>query len=504
MLFQQLELMRVEVEKHLEGKGDITLNDLADAVFNMKKQLLEGIEAQKALGIAYENEAAILENANELTDQVLIQLIRDEYQQGKISPSRMAHILRRLIPEAVELKRLLPKIKQALLDEGMSHTQYLELVQMLSKELQSEGLASILEESGEEIGVDGNQLIAEFKNNPQQAAQLIYLASEIRKGTGDDDLLAEILAGYVEQIGGQMALDQAGDQEDPDHLKSVVGSIESSIVSQLSQMDMGSDVIVKLEERLNSRMEAVLNQMRTEWIKARSHEGAGAGKGTHHKTLSVLQTLEQSVSEHDELGGILKIVRAKVDAGEIDENNYKKIQEEITHQKQLIKEKEANRVMPTGVIKAGAMAFIIEKEIARANRYTYSFSALAFSMVRIRPRSKVPAGTISNEILMESVLALLAKTFREVDIVGQLGKNTIVAMLPLINREDSKKALNRVMKILHDAPIEINGIAVDFKFAGIAMTFDGQDTPDAKSFIRVMVSRLQDMASRLKNIQSFM
>ncbi|MBR9986067.1 MAG: hypothetical protein KFF68_09165 [Desulfosarcina sp.] len=504
LLFQQLEVMRIEVDKHLKGKGDVAIADLAGAVFDMKKQLLEGIEAQKAMGVAYENEAAILENANELTDRVLIQLVKDEYQEGKITPARMAHLLRRLVPEAAELKRLLPKIKTALLEEGMSHTQYLELIQALGKELQSEGLANILQESGEEIGVDGDQLIAEFKNNPEQAAQLIYLAAEIRKGSGDEDALADILAGYVEQMGGQMAMDQTQEKDDPEHLKKVVGSIESTIVSQLGKMDVGGDVIAKLEDRLNARMEAVLDQMRAEWIKAKAQPGEGGGTATPHKVLSVLQTLEQSVSEHDELGEILKIIRTKVEAGEIDENDYKKIQDEIARQKQIIKDREANRVMPIGVIKASAMAFILEKEIARANRYDYSFSALAFSMVRIKPRAKVPAGAINNEILMEAVLALLAETFREVDIVGQLGKNTIVAVLPLIGREDSKKALNRVMKVLQDAPIDVQGIPVDFKFAGIAISFDGEHTPDGKSFIRVMSGRLQDMANRLKNIQSFM
>jgi hypothetical protein len=504
MLFQQLEVMRVEVEKHLEGKSSVALADLAGAVFDMKKQLLEGIEAQKALGVAYENEAAILDHANELTDRVLLQLIKDEYQQGKISPARVAQIIRRLIPEAAELKRLLPKIKAALIEEGMPHTQYLELVQELGRELQSEGLATILQQSGEEIGVDGNQLIAEFKQNPEQAAQLIYLASEIRKGTGDNDTLAEILAGYVEQVGSHMAMDEAQDKDNPEHLKQVVSSIESKIVSQLGKMDVGGDVITKLEERLNSRMETVLGQMRSEWLKTRGQPGDGGGSAKPHKSLSVLQTLEQSVSEHDELGEILKIVREKVETGEIDENDYKRIQDEISNQKQLIKERETNRVMPTGVIKASAMAFIMEKEIARANRYDYSFSALAFSMVRIKPRVKVKAGVINNEILMESVLALLAETFREVDILGQLGKNTIVALLPLISREDSKKALNRVMKILQDDPINIKGVPVDFRFAGIAITFDGQHTPDTKSFIRVLSGRLQDMANRLKNIQSFM
>ena len=318
LLFQQLEVMRMEVDKHLEGKGDVAIADLAGAVFDMKKQLLEGIEAQKAMGVAYENEAAILENANELTDRVLLQLVKDEYQQGKITPARMAHILRRLVPEAAELKRLLPKIKAALLEEGMSHTQYLELIQALGKELQSEGLANILQESGEEIGVDGDQLIEEFKNNPEQAAQLIYLAAEIRKGSGDEDALADILAGYVEQMGGQMAMDQTQEKDDPEHLKKVVGSIESTIVSQLGKMDVGGDVITKLEDRLNARMEMVLDQMRAEWLKAKGQPGEGGGTTKPHKVLSVLQTLEQSVSEHDELGEILKIVRTKVEAGEID------------------------------------------------------------------------------------------------------------------------------------------------------------------------------------------
>ena len=505
LLFQQLEVMRDQVEKHLAGRGDATLSDLAGAVFDMKKQLLEGIEAQKAMGVAYENEAAILDQANELTDRVLIQLIKDEYQKGEITSARLAYLIHRLIPEAAELKRLLPKIKTALIEEGMPHAQYLELIQDLGRELQSENLAAILQESGEDIGIDGQQLIEEFKKNPEQAAQLIYLSSEIRKGGGDDDALVEILADYVEQMGSHMAMDEAENMDDPEHLKTVVSTIESSIVSQLGKTNIGQDVIAKMEARLNDRMEAILDKMRAEWRQGGQNiERGKGGPEKKHKILSVLQTLEQSVSEHDELGGILKIVRKKVEAGEIDENDYKRIQDEISRQKQLIKEREANRVMPAGIIKASSMAFILEKEIARANRYEYSFSILAFSIVGAKPRKKVQKGLINNETLMEAVMALMAETVREVDIPGQLGKNTIAVILPLVNREDSKKALNRIIKIIQGKPIAVRGVPVDFKFAGIAMTFDGEHTPDVKSFVRVMASRLQDMASRLKNVQSYL
>ena len=68
MLLHQLDLMRQEIEKHLEGGGEFSLQDLAKAIFDMKKQLFEGLETQKALGVAYENESSIINNVNELTE----------------------------------------------------------------------------------------------------------------------------------------------------------------------------------------------------------------------------------------------------------------------------------------------------------------------------------------------------------------------------------------------------------------------------------------------------
>ena len=96
----------------------------------------------------------------------------------------MPRILCRLIPEADELKRLLPKIKAALLEEGMSQADFMILIQELGRELQSDGLANILSESAEEIGVDGKEIIQQVKENPLQSAEMIYLASEIRKKRG--------------------------------------------------------------------------------------------------------------------------------------------------------------------------------------------------------------------------------------------------------------------------------------------------------------------------------
>ena len=133
LLLHQIEIMHQEVVKHIQGQGDVQLSDLAAAVFDMKKQLLEGIQSQKALGIAYANEADIRTQADELTDQVLLELVREEYQAGRITTARLAYLIKRLVPEPDELKRLMPKIKSVLIEEGMTLDEFLILLQELGQ-----------------------------------------------------------------------------------------------------------------------------------------------------------------------------------------------------------------------------------------------------------------------------------------------------------------------------------------------------------------------------------
>ncbi|MCF8063582.1 MAG: hypothetical protein K9M82_13780, partial [Deltaproteobacteria bacterium] len=78
VLAHQLDLIGEEIERSLSRESDVDLQDLAMAVFQMKTELIQGIESQKALGIAYENEKTILEKANDLTDRVLLRIVKDE------------------------------------------------------------------------------------------------------------------------------------------------------------------------------------------------------------------------------------------------------------------------------------------------------------------------------------------------------------------------------------------------------------------------------------------
>ncbi|MBU4427209.1 MAG: hypothetical protein KKB35_10795, partial [Proteobacteria bacterium] len=350
VLLHQLQVIGEEVEKGLSGGGDANVSELAAAVFDMKKKLIEGMDAQKDLDITFSNKEEILDQANEITDNVLIRLVKDEYKAGKITTSRLAQILRRLIPDAEELKRVLPKIKAALLEEGMPLPGYLNLVEELGKELQSDELAKILQESSEEIGIDGKELIQEVKENPVEAAELICLAAEIRKGTGDEKVLTDLLVDYVERMGSKLGQDITAENgaEGEQHLRQVITGLETNIVSRLKDMNVVKDDVMEgLEDRLNKRMDAVFDKLRDDWIQSKSM----TPEENRSKNLSVLQILEQSVGENEELGEILTIVRSKVQSEEIDENDFKEIYSEINKQKQIKREQEAKKKMPPGVLK---------------------------------------------------------------------------------------------------------------------------------------------------------
>lgn len=495
LIMHQLDVMSKEVEKHLKGEGDVSLEELANAIFEMKKELLEGIETQKALGVAYANEAQIIQSANQLTDKVILELIRDEYKSDPQMPiKRMALIITRLVPEAMDLKRLLPQIKQTLIHEGLPLAGYLDLVQELKNELQSDELARILQESSDTIGVDSQGLLNEIKQNPSQAAKLIYLASEIRKGTGDASALSDILVDYVEQIAVDAAENSTGEEEN--HIEKVVSDIESTIVSQLGKMNVDKDVLLKMEDRINDRMESILDKMRVEWLKTQSIQ-----KRTQHKSLTVLQTLEHNVGDDDELGQILKVIRSKVEAGEIDGNNFSQIQKEISQEKERLKTEVDRIQLPEGVLKSEEIIFVLDKEIARTNRYSAPFSALAFSFVKAKPKMKSLHEIITTEAVMVAALDKLSETIREVDYLGQIGKNKMVALLPMLAYPEAKMALSRVLNLLHSEPLKVHGVPVQLRVAGVVVAYDSDSKMDAHAFAKHITNQLMDMVARIKNIQ---
>ena len=325
VMVQQLVQLKREVSNCVQGPENINLAELTHAVFDMKAHLLAGLEAHKSLGVIYKNENQILAEANGISDCVVLQLVREEYSNGAISIQRLAHILRRLIPEPKDLQRLLPQIKATMLAEGMPAADFIELVTEIGRELQGEEALEVLKNSAEKIGVERDELLKKIKLDPDGAAELIYLASEIRNGTGNKKVLTELLVDYVEQVGSGLANELSQDIGDNSILQEVILNIGSKIVSKLKMKNIDNDVLVAVEKRLGERIDKLLARIESHLTAPVSNSSIEA----EPKKTTVFKMLEESVQEGEELQKILTRVRKAIDAGDVDEDDFQQIHQEI-------------------------------------------------------------------------------------------------------------------------------------------------------------------------------
>jgi hypothetical protein len=499
VLAHQLNLIEAEVDKNLSGLGDAEVSSLAEAVFDMKRQLIKGIELQKSMGTAYSNEEALLDKANEIADRVVLKLIKDEYKSGKISTSRLAQILKRLVPEPGELKRLLPKIKHALVEEGMPLADYLKMVDELSNELQDEELSKILQQSAEAVGLYGQDLIMEVKNNPVQAAELIFLAAEIRKAGGDENMLTDLLVDYVEKIGSKLTLDMARENkvQGEQHLRQVMESVESEILARLRKMDVREEVLKRIEDRLNRRYEELFDNIKGKWNRSFAPQSGGKEEAPE---ISVLQILEQSVGENHEFANILKMVRDEVHAKGIGENDFKTILEEITKQYESWQRSKDKTLTFQETLDSKGLAYFLDKEISRASRYDLPFAVVSFAVVLARPQRKLPKSSINQAAIVEAVRERFASNIRNSDILAMAGKNRMVGIFPMTTPDEARLAFKRHLKFINTRPFDINGIPVAVQVAGSVVNFDAKRTPNTSAFLKVLFDDLSVMINRIKNI----
>lgn len=496
-LLYQVRVLSDDVHQKIESDDQVNMMDVADALREMKHQLSVGIEAQKALNQAFANEKTILDQMDELTDSVVIKLIKNEYQQGTITTTRLAQILRRLIPEADALKRLLPKIKAALLAEGMPMAEYLQLVHHLGKELENEGLTQILAEAAESVGVEGEELIEEIRKNPQRAAELMTIAAEIRKGTDDENAFTEMLIDYVEALTDKVREDgfaDDGKDDDQTDRRQMVANMGSGLVARLKEMNFSNDALLGMEERINARIEDVLEKMASGKAQIAHLQ---AEPSAPEKTL--LEMLEESAGENEDLKRALSSIRAGAEKRRIDENNFEQIYLDLIEQERALFVQEGKRPLPPGVLRYQDFKFYLKKELLRAKRYNMPLSTLSFILLNVRLHD--PGQTdikIRKSDVIDAAYRKLIDITRGSDIIGELDPETMIVILPMAGKDNADLALKRITQILNDHIFDLSGIRMSFTVAGSVAAFLPHMKPDIDAFIRSISYELKHTALRMR------
>jgi hypothetical protein len=492
-----LSALSSEIKQVLSGGAPVALSELAEALVKMQRELLSEIEAQKSLGIILDRDGEVRDQAEEITDAVILELVRKEYDQGKTPVERLAFVLQRIVPLPEDLKRLLPKIKDCLVAEGMPLADFSKLIKQLGADLQNEELVQAIHQGAEEIGIDGSDLLGRLQSDPTGFARFLYLASEIEKESGSSKPLCDILVDHLERLGPKLVNRGGGTEQaaSDEKLRNLVLHFNAKVVDGLRGGPVDARVVDEVEQRLTARLESSVQAIRAELT-----EYKDSLKAADHRTL--LQNLEDSLGAEHELKRVLGQVRADFKEQGLDENDLAKIFERIEAVKKI--DRNAEKKIDDIVFSQKHTRMLLEIEIARAVRYGTDLSGIAFSVYKTAAQPPGDGVEVSAVDVTTVILKKLRDKLRNTDWIGVLSNTLFLAVLSMTTPKEAHLASRRLLKSLNADPIHISGRPVPVKVAGSVIHYDSKLMPDTEALIRYAQNEHIEMAHRLRNLQDFM
>jgi hypothetical protein len=484
-LLAQLKAINVQM-KNPSPAGAMSGQQMVEAVIKLKKDVTDNLDLIRKTHDLNESENQAVSEMDAMSHEVMLRLIREEYKRGSVSMRRLAQIIRRMMPDIKELKRMLPGLKEVLLKEGMPPAEYLQLVTEILKDIDSDGLSGVFEGAVEDIGISMDELMESIKEDPADAARLIILASEIRKTTRQDTAqLSSLLTDYVERVSRSLALESKDmASRDGIHLvKATIGRIETDLVEKLKQHGIPEPVLEQASQQLTARLDKTVADFKQEW--ASRFVGTLRDSGETH----IIQTLKDMVRNENDAQLLQEPFAAMLKTkGYSDE----RIAEFFEKAKSTPATKAQNE-LPKGVLNVNTTMYFLEREIKRHQRYNSPFSSLIVTAELIRPE-KGPlrsAGEAEHQTLMPKVLVHLRRVLRDLDIVGSLGlvsRDVPFVVLPMTENPGAACVAGRLEKDLDAMVFECVGERMRAVFAVSFAAFDKKVMTGYRSFLEFALS----------------
>jgi len=420
-----------KIKGEIDAAEGQNVDELLVSLQSLKQDLYEAIEVQKTTGRMMRSAAIINKELSDLTSVAIVKLVKEEYKSGNTPLNRLAHTIRRMLPNNAELMHILPRMKEMLLAEGMALGDYLELVRMLGLKLESEALSDSLKEAAEAMGASVADLVSAIQARPEEAARLILLASEVRRGTGEGASgLPELLTGYIEDVCSKMAVERcdSGGMGGGEALKKTLAQLESQMFNQLAKQGVPEPVLLNVRQRLADRF--------------------------NNAAASASDTLALLLQKH-----------AAITAG-------------------------AGRIrMPSEALSPSNLLFLVNKEVKRHLRYQSQFATVTVSI------EKVIQGDTTRPPKPEDTAELLPQLFtdaeallRDVDLIGTTGAESnpeLFILLPMTGNEGTAIVKERIIKKAAENTYEVFGRKAKIAVK-VSAAMPNENTKDLKSYLALV------------------
>ncbi len=435
------------------GASKLSPEDLFLAMNTLRQRVRQSIAARQDMETILSDQGEVIGEIDQLTYTTLISLVREEYRGSNYSARRTAQIINRMLPDPQELRKLLPQLKQALIQEGMSLKDYGELIHYLSIGLRGEHLVQALEDGADSIGLDVDEIVDRIRDDPAEAARLVVLAAELRHGgMADEEQLSAAFSDYIDRVGSRAGSRSGVEDQplDPRAVKDQLTRLQRELVIHLDERNADNTAMSRLDGKLGERVDRAFDDSRLAALDALMQADQALSpqvviEWLEQQLLSpsdlermrapVTRLMRQHGYSTDEIAGILDSLGQALPEG-------------------------PPMALPEGVIDAAGTAMFLRREVVCARRYATSFAVIRVTIEKIAIDGGPARRPTSREasLLLPELYTRIFRQAREPDVVGSLDESLAaepILILPMTDHAGARTVCERVQRILAEFPFRI-------------------------------------------------
>jgi len=503
----QVRALRAEIGQDSDSDDSApSLTQVMEAVARVRAEISETLSSQKEIAhFMAESGGEMLDEVEQMTCDTVLAIVREEYRGGEVSVRRLAQIMRRVLPEGRDIKRFLPQLKQGLMAEGMPLNDYIALVRELGEELKSDQLTELLEQGSEAVGVSFDELLREIRHDPDEAARLLVLAAELRGlGGKDPERLSNILAEYVERVSSELVDVPESGTAGKRELKRLLRERRRELVEQIGAGGVPEAVARGVEKRLDGNLDQAVDVLR---VRGLAEQLAGGGTGTLEIT-ELAEALAGALDDDTDL----KRLGTKLQ-GELVQRGYdaEQLRKAFEQTERRLRNRSRLELLPDGMLEPNVLNYLLEREIAACRRFGTYFSCVLLMIARVAEAGDTlydgehdwrTAETGEIEELLPQLFRTLPPHVRDIDLLGSLGsreRNIPLVVLTMAHEDGARIVLERMLSAIAEQRFELAGEGVWVDAVGVAERFDFESTPDRKSWLNHLQSRLaQELMKKMR------
>jgi hypothetical protein len=403
------------------------VEDLLAGMYAMRTELLKAVKAQQGLTRQLQESGEVTRATDDIFVRTSADLVMAEFERSKHNLKKTAQVIQRIVPERQHLQQVLSVLRQEFLKRGFPLIEYYNLLSELNLSIGSNDSYHDFLKAGESVGLQADELLKEIQENPKQAAQLIVLASEMRKigkGGSADELIRQ-LTDYVEKAGEAFGDRAEAAPQDAMRMAQMLHQLENEMNAELSAKEVSEETRNVGRQKLRLRLQQSVGNIKTKAALTQLRNTALTETEKAHFLLELF-------SDEKELDSAMEVLQGDAVQDAMLKDISTRVVQKVKQELSAKRERSLSKELPQGIYVKAVLDFFLKFEVSRAARYNQPFSAILVSFQGL-PEDPAQVEKQGDTLrgLQNVLIGDLRRSMRDADFIGYLSFNRFIVVLPM-------------------------------------------------------------------------